>query len=141
MENAERFSKVFQLFVDSPSETVPKEELYNLFSHSGFSLTDESLENLKNKCPENGLPFNEYLIQCEELEKEEISREELQKCLESLCPDNSGFLDANTLINTLSTGKYSLGENELEEMLRLINPDANGKVSIVYLLSLIYNKN
>ncbi|WUR02773.1 calmodulin [Vairimorpha necatrix] len=140
MDYKNRLSKVFQLFVDSPHETVHVDDLYKLFSHAGFSLTDKALEKIRQSCPETGLSFSEYLIHCEELQKNEISKEELRQCLESLSSDKSDTVDANTLINTLSTGQYALDEYELAEILRIINPDANGKVSIMYLLSLIYSK-
>lgn len=140
MEYSERLLKVYQLFVESPQETVPLEELYNLFSHAGFTLTDEDLSNIKKECSEQGLSYAQYMNICEELEKKEITTEELEKCLKSIDTDNSGSVDATTLINTLSTGSYTLDKYEMAEMLRLINPDANGKVSIVYLMSLIFNK-
>ncbi|KAK6089519.1 hypothetical protein P3W45_001518 [Vairimorpha bombi] len=140
MEYTDRLTKVYQLFVESPEETVPLEEIHSLFFHAGFTLCDEELANIKKSCPEKGLPFSQYMNICEDLEKKEITRDELAKCLESISTDGSGNVDANTLINTLSTGSYALDEYEMAEMLRLMNPDANGKVSIVYLMSLIFNK-
>lgn len=140
MDKSDRLTKVYQLFVDSPNDTVPKETLKDLFSYAGYVLTEEDLQNIVNYCPEEGMNLDTFTECCSKLEEKEISREEFEKCLRSLTDENSSLIDANTLIAVLDKGKYKLNDEEIEELVGLSKPDAEGKISIDYLLNLIYNE-
>ncbi|KAF9763782.1 Troponin C, skeletal muscle [Nosema granulosis] len=137
-QEIDKLVKVYQLFVESPNETVPLEMIEELFRFAGFTVTEQRLNEIAREIPESGLKFEHFKLICAELEKTEISRSEMEASLKSLSVDNDGYVDVESLMNIFTTSPHSLSEEEIEEVLSLFKPNAEGKISIDFILSILF---
>jgi calmodulin len=138
MEQAERLHKVYQLFVDSPTERIPGNRIMDALRFAGYIVSEEDLVELSGTFSEEGATFEELQVLCSRLRERDISREDLLKSFRSLDPDNTSFIDAGQLVKILTQGEDRFQEEELEELLNILNPDGDGKICYELLVKKIY---
>lgn len=137
-QDLDKLQKVYQLFVESPHETVPIEMLAELFKFAGYSVSENKLIEIVQECPENGLKFEQFKALCAKLESSELTRAEMEATLKKLSDDEEGYVDVNSLLNIFNSSTHSLSDEEIEEVLALFKPNSEGKVSIDYILSILF---
>lgn len=137
-QDLDKLQKVYHLFVESPHETVPIEMLGDLFQFAGYSVSENKLMEIVQECPESGLQFEQFKALCAKLESSELTREEMGATLRKLSTEEGGYIDVNSLLSIFNSSSHSLSEEEINEVLSLFKPNAEGKVSIDYILSILF---
>jgi Ca2+-binding EF-hand superfamily protein len=112
--------------------------LGDLFRFAGYTISEQKLNQITSECPEQGLRFEQFKGICSKLEIKELSRDEMQACLKTLATEESDYIEVNSLMSVLSSSQHPLSEEEMEEVVSLFKPNSDGKVSIDYILSILF---
>lgn len=124
----DKYNKIFQIFSQQPKNTVNREIVHNLLRQAGYTITDQQNQKLLTKFKEEDVTFEQFIEVAESLDTNIINDESIMAAFKLFDYDNVGFINVGTLKIILQEDGNELDELEIEEIIRLADPDRDGRI-------------
>lgn len=138
-EQINRHEKIFDLFSQSQTKTVEVADLNKLLLLAGHTVTASEVEKIAASIRKERITLDEFLDICARLSKTDVVREELKKAFRVLDAEDTGYVSVQQLVKMLQEGENKLSAGEIEELVDILEPDANGYVNYGAFIKSLYD--
>jgi len=126
------FERAFAMLDYEKDGTVTTKELNHFMHKLGKKPTESELQEMINAVDTNGngdIEFTEFLNSMTQKMCQEPNDDEVREVFRIFDKDNSGYITVDNIRVVMLDLNIQLGEEELEEMVRDADMDADGYVS------------
>ncbi|EPR79067.1 Calmodulin [Spraguea lophii 42_110] len=129
MTSSEKELKIFRLFTKGHNDYVEKKNLADMLRHLGHTVTNNDVEKILSEIEGDKLSFSDFQKISKDMVKNNISKEDIKKAFKTFDPENTGFIDIKVLKDILIGGVEKFTEEELEEVVNILGPNAEGMIN------------
>ncbi|KAF7682807.1 Myosin-2 essential light chain [Astathelohania contejeani] len=130
---------VFKMYANDSGTEVDIHKLGDLLRHVGHTVTDHEINSLIAYHKKPTFSYEEFVDICKKVEINDVKKDEFVKALRCYDPENTGFINVAQLTNILKTGENRLDQNEIDELIEIVRPDAEGNFDYNTLAKVIFN--
>lgn len=139
-EQMSRHEKIFGLFSQSQTKTVGVADLNKLLLLAGHTVTAPEVEKIASSISKERITLEEFLDICTRLSKTDVVRDKLKKAFHVLDSEDTGYVSVQQLVSVLQEGENKLSAGEVEELMEILEPDANGYVNYSAFIKSLYDQ-
>lgn len=124
------YRAAFHEFDKDGSGTISLKELGMVMRSLGQNPTEQELQDISNEVDIDGnglMDFNEFIVLM--ARQQSMGPEELQQAFSIFDRDGNGYIDAKELRYLLTTLGEKLSNNEVDEIIRDVDVDGDGRVN------------
>lgn len=132
----EELEKVFFMFVDETNK-MPCNSIDNAIRSAGYVL-ENSLESTVSK---SHVTYSEFLELIRQAQLNQLSKEKIEESFRYFDPEDTGFIKAVDFKQILSTGNEPLPEEDINSILEMFPPNAEGLICYSLPISYVFDEN
>lgn len=128
------YTKIFQISSQQTTNTVKNEIIPNLLRQAGHTLTDEEGYKIIARFKDEDVSLEQFLEIADDMKKNVVNVEKIRAAFRLYDCDDIGFINVGTLKALLRDECNELDDLEIEEIVRIANPDGDGRINYEALL-------
>ncbi len=126
---SEKYQKIFQLFSRQPGNTVNKELIPNLLRQAGYTITNEEADSIIASIIEDEVDIDKFIEIAESTKNIPVNVNMIRAAFHLYDREKTGYINVGLFKNLLQEEHDRLDDLEVDEIVRFMNPDSDGRIN------------